>query len=81
MAKKRQPSRHYRKMTRIENQLYRKLNNSSLLVFLKKSISEGIDKVMLDLNIESPRELIENYDMVVDSSKEDLIKITFTKRN
>ena len=70
-------------MTRIENQLYRKLNNRffSSLAFLKKSINEGIDKVMMDLNIENPRELIENYDMVVDSSKEDLIKITFTKNS
>ena len=83
MAKKRQPSRYYTKLTRIENRLYRKIDNrfdSLLNSFLKKSINEVVDKAMKELNITNPRELIENYDMTVRTPEEGLIEFTFNEK-
>ena len=84
MSKKRQPSRYYTKLARIENRLYRKIDNrfdSLLNNFLKKSINEVVYKAMKELNITNPRELIENYDMVVRTPEEGLIEFTFNERN
>ena len=36
---------------------------------------------MKELNITNPRELIENYDMVVRTPEEGLIEFTFNERN